>query len=135
MPTIYEEAGKVTVEYDPVSRIAISHWKRYAGPQFRAAVERMLAEVKKRGIAAYISDASQAMDVPSQADFQWTESHVKPALLAAGLKRFITVLPASALAKLGTNRIGLIASNAGVETYQVGSLGEALAAAKRARAA
>ena len=135
MKTILTLPGLTRLDHDPVAKIFAMHWSSYHGPHFRQAIETMLAECKRSGVFAYISNASAAKDVPTQPDFQWVESHVKPELLKAGLKRFITVVPASAIAKMGTQRFGKVAANAGVETYTVASLDEALEAAKAAKAA
>lgn len=135
MKTIYSEPNLVTVEFDPALRTYATHWQSYHGPHFRRAIEALLVEVKKTGLDAYISDASVAKDVPQPADFQWVETVVKVELVKGGIKRFITILPASAIAKMGASRFGKIASTAGVETWQVASLAEALAAAAGKKAA
>lgn len=135
MIEIYAEPELVSVEHDPGARCFITHWKSYHGPHFRRAVEAMLKEVARHGIDAYISDASAARDVPEQADFQWVETVVKAELLKGGIKKFITVVPASSIAKMGATRFGKVASTAGVDTWQVASVADALAAAHGKKAA
>ncbi|MFZ5442611.1 MAG: hypothetical protein ACOZQL_21560 [Myxococcota bacterium] len=135
MKTIYSEPNLVTLQHDAALRCYAMHWQSYHGPHFRRAVEAMLADVKKNGLDAYISDASVAKDVPQPADFQWVESHVKAELVKGGIKKFITIIPASAIAKMGANRFGKVASNAGVETWQVASMAEALDAVTGRKAA
>jgi hypothetical protein len=129
MHTILDIPGLVTLEGDRIKRLYVTHWKKYFGPHFKKVLEALLAEVKTTGVQHYISNASAARDVPSPEDFQWVETQVKPALLKAGLKKFITVVPASSLGKMTTMRFGKLASEAGVETYQVESLQQGLDAA------
>lgn len=135
MKTILTLPGLARLDHDPAAKIFVMHWTSYLGPHFKQGIEALLAESRRSGIFAYISNASAAKDVPAQPDFQWVESHVKPELLKAGLKRFITVVPQSAIAKMGTQRFGKVAANAGVETYAVASLDDALDAARAAKAA
>ena len=124
---IFEGPGKVVVEHDPNTRTYIANWSGYLGPHFREAVNAMIGAVKVSGIDSYIANASMANDVPTQEDFRWGEEVFTAALVAAGIRRFITVVPTHAIAKLGANRFNKIASNTpGVDTYRVASLTEAL---------
>lgn len=136
MTPLYEDVGLVRIEVDPVQRRYVTHWTKYHGPQFRKALGAMMDHIKAHGgVTAYISDASHAKDVPSQDDFQWVETVIKPELLKAGLKKFITVTPASSIARMSTTRFGKLASQAGVETWAVSSLAEALDVAEGRKAA
>ena len=135
MPIIFSAPNLATVEHDPARKRFVSHWSSYHGPHFRKGVEAMLTEARKSGAHAYIADASQAKDVPSQEDFQWIETYVKPELLKAGLQMFITVMPASSIARMATARTGKIAAQAGVQSHAVASLAEAHAVADGKKAA
>jgi hypothetical protein len=133
--TVYEAAGKCRLEHEPESKTFMVHWSSYHGAHFRAGVEQLLALVKAHGVLTYITDVTRVTDVPLQEDFQWIENTVKPALKAGGLKHFVTVMPASSIAKMATNRIGKVASSAGVDVHQVASVAEAIDVAHGKQAA
>ena len=135
MKTIHTEPGLAQLQYDPDRKLYVIHWSSYHGPHYRRTLEAMLAEVKKTGLKTYITDASLAKDVPLSEDFEWVEKVAKPALVKGGLEKFITVLPASAIAKMTTTRIGKVASSAGLEICQAHSMEEALKFADGRKAA
>ena len=56
-------------------------------------------------------------------------------MLKGGLQKFITVTPASSIARMSTTRFGKLASTAGVENWAVASLAEALEVAEGRKAA
>ncbi len=125
--TVFEAPEKVLVEHDPDTNTYVLNWLTYCGPHFRQAVSAFLEAIQHGGVTNYVANSSRAVDVPTQEDFQWIDSVARPAMLKAGIRRFITVVPASAVAKMGANRFGRMASQAGVDTYQVASVDEAMA--------
>lgn len=126
---------KVRIEVDRTTKTYFSQWKSQHGPHYRKGIDLVLADVAKNGITSYITDATAATDVQSQEDLQYLQTTGTKILIAAGLKRFIIVVPPSAIAKMGANHLDRLAKATGVAHHMVGSVAEALALANVRQAA
>lgn len=120
---------KVRIEVDRLTKTYFSQWKSQHGPHYRKGIDLVLADVAKNGITSYITDATAATDVQSQDDLQYLQTTGTKILIAAGLKRFIIVVPPSA------NHLDRLAKATGVAHHMVGSVAEALALANVRQAA
>jgi hypothetical protein len=131
---VYEEAGKVKVEHDPGEKLFAIHWSSLNGPHYRKAVDLMVAAMKEHGVRTYISDSSAAKDVQTQEDLAYLHI-VAQQIVEAGAKVFIAVTPASAIAKMGANKVAKAAEGVGVQRHAVATYEEALKVARGAKAA
>ncbi|MGV3623185.1 MAG: hypothetical protein ACO1OB_20365 [Archangium sp.] len=126
MQVIFEVEGRVRVERDARRGIYVARWQRLYGPHYRAACEAMVADVRRRGgLTCYVSDPHEARDIQMPEDISYATDVVKT-LVEFGCKRFIVVLPKSAVTKLATNRMGRVVDEEGVERVMVGTIDEAL---------
>jgi hypothetical protein len=131
---IYEEANKVRVEYDASAKVHAIHWFSLHGPHYRKAIEAMIAHMRKNATLNYISDSSAAKDVQTQEDLEYVKVAAGH-LAQAGVKRFVVVMPASAIAKMGANKVVKTAADVGIERHVAPNYDEALRIIRGAKAA
>ena len=93
----------VTLEDSPKKHLLYSWTKTYITlDEFKEMHLTAIQSIKSNGITSLISDSSSVTDVPTDACKEWLGKDLIPLMAEAGVKRLITVVPQTALGRLGT---------------------------------
>ena len=111
-------------------------WETFIGHRhLRPSIEAQVAHVRDHGARFVVVDVSGAKGVPSDEDQAWFAETVFPQYKTHGLAALVTVLPKSAITKLGASRWNRSASGFGFELAEVASLDDARALIAEKKAA
>ncbi|MFI5314584.1 MAG: hypothetical protein ACHQ6T_02705 [Myxococcota bacterium] len=124
--TLFSIDGTISVDHCPGERALIGHWQSLCSPQFRAALEKAMAEAGRVGAVTWIVDLTSNPGVPSQADLAWIESTAVMLAKRNGVRAIVNVHGASQVATMGSKRWSKSASDGGMSTYDCASLSDAL---------
>jgi hypothetical protein len=101
---IYQKASCITVTYSDSPKHLLYDWSKMwiSLEDFKEMHLTALAKIKEKGVTSLISDASKVVDVPMKECIEWLGKELIPLLSQAGVKKLITVVPGTALGKIGT---------------------------------
>jgi len=125
MKDLYSIPDIVETVYDSAHATIRVSWKTFSGHQhLRPSIEAQVACVEQ-GAKHVIVDTSEAKGLPSDEDQAWFATEVFPRYEKAGLKTLVTVLPKSAVTKLGASRWSETGNRFGFKTFTCASLEDA----------
>ena len=124
--TVFAIEGTIRVEHHPGQRALIGHWQSLSSAQFRAALERAMAEAGKLGAVSWIVDLTENPGVPTQSDLAWIESTAVTLAKKNGVRAIINVHGQSRVASMGSKRWSKSATDGGMSTYDCANLTDAL---------
>jgi len=128
---LYVQPGIVRAVYAPSSRTIWAAWEKLGGHDYiRPCCQAQLDCAKSDKAQVIIVDTSVATGTVSQEDQQWFGAFLFPEMQKAGIKAIITVLPASALTRMSTQRWKKTGEQSGMDFVEANNLEEAHAAAR-----
>lgn len=97
---VFLDESWVTIRWDGKHKCLHTEWKAFAtSAEFRAALMKALAAIKKKGAIAYLGDGRK-VKVIVRKDQEWVNEVWVPLAAEAGLRRVALVTSASGLGKL-----------------------------------
>lgn len=120
---LYKEPDITTCIYDTEKNSVVVKWHKLSGhDHLRPCLEAQMKCVKEKGAKFVVVDVSSAQGTPTQEDQDWFGTKVFPFFDKQGLKALITILPQSALTKLGAKTWQKTSIGFSFSNYEVGSL-------------
>jgi hypothetical protein len=123
--------GTITLEHHPTDGAVVGRWHSFHTGRYREAVEAHIAATGQVRARTSIIDVSSDPGVPRQEDLVWTEQVAKQLMRKAGVTAVINVLGDAVLVKMGARRWSKGATDAGLTSYDCGTLKDALALARK----
>ena len=122
MARIYEKKNVTYCDYDSVSKTIYVYWNSlYKDDIIRECVEVQMKKVEA-GALSIIIDVKEAAGTPSDDTQRWFAKEVFPFYDQHGLKQLITILPKSAVAKVGASGWNKTASSFKFDIYETDSI-------------
>jgi hypothetical protein len=123
---IYHAAGQCEATFDAATQTIYARWDKFpAEGHFRPCLDAQAKLVAAGRAKFVIVDVSKTTGVPLQEDQAYLVEKVFPAYKAGGLKAIITVVPASAITKMGAKRWQDSGSQFGFAMYEAASVADA----------
>jgi len=116
----------ITVTHYPEQKTLVGDWESLCTEHFREALQRAAVEAQRLGTRSWIADLRRDPGVPSQDDQKWIEDQGVGESVRNGVRACINLHGASALSRLGAKRWLKSASNNGMQTFECGTLEDAL---------
>jgi hypothetical protein len=123
---IYHKQNCITVTYKQSPKYLLYDWhKNFMSLEiFKEAHLTALEAIKTNSIISLISDSSKVTDVPVEECLEWLGKGLVPLLAKAGVKQLITIVPKTALSRIGTK--SWQRQVLGIDMYDVKDMQEAL---------
>lgn len=123
---IYQKQNHITVTYFQSPKYILYDWiKNYLSLDiFKELHLKALEKIRAESVTSLISDSSKVTDVPTDDCMEWLGKEMVPLLSKAGVKRLITIVPQTALSRLGTK--SWQRQVMGIDMYDVKNMAEAL---------
>jgi hypothetical protein len=103
--TLYHAPGVCSATLDAVRGVITAVWHKFPGDgHFRPSLDAQAAAVAAGKARFVIVDVRSATGVPTLEDQDYLVKSVFPAYKQGGLQAIVTLVPASALTKLGAQR-------------------------------
>jgi hypothetical protein len=118
---LFEAKGVVKLVLQPEAKQLFVTWDSFAGGQFRPCLEAQMAAVKAGKAKFLIVDVRKTKGVPTQDDQDLLVKTVFPAFHAADVHAIVTLVPESAVTKMGAKRWQASGSQFGFKMYEAGS--------------
>ncbi len=100
MQVLYEDKVMI-ISWDNRNRIIEQVWKGFAsGETYRNPLEKLLGFMRSKRVSKVLSDMCN-LGAVAQSDQNWTETYFAPNAIAAGVKYWALVLPASVIGQMG----------------------------------
>ena len=123
---IYQNQDYVNVSYVESPKHLVYEWTRNSIKldEFKKMHLKALEVIKSKGVTSLITDSSKVLDVPFPENVEWLGTELIPMLAKAGVKKLISIVPQTALSRLGTkswqNKV------LGIDMYDVKDMAEAI---------
>lgn len=123
---LYEAKGICTAWYDSSkSQVGVT-WHKFPGDgHFRPCLDAQVRAVEAERAKFVIVDVRKTTGVPTQDDQNYLVQTVFPAYKKANLLAIVTLVPESAVAKMGAKRWQSSGSQFGFKMFEAGSLDDA----------
>ncbi len=122
---LYSIDGIVETKLNTDINAVVCRWETFSGHgHLRPCIETQIQAVRS-GARFVVVDVSAAKGLPNNDDQEWFGTHVFPAYEKAKLRALITIVPQSAVTKLGARRWQSTGNRFGFETFEAASLDEA----------
>jgi hypothetical protein len=104
MNVIYQKLGVATVTYNESPKYILYNWEKNAVKleDYKELHLKALDVIKQNKVYNLISDSSTVTDVPFNECLNWLSTELMPKLSAAGVTKLITIVPQTALSRIGT---------------------------------
>lgn len=124
--SLYQAPGICSANLDAARGLITAVWHKFPGEgHFRPSLDAQAAAVAAGKASFVIVDVRTASGVPSLDDQDYLVKSVFPAYKRGGLKAIVTLVPASALTKLGAQRWQDNGSAFGFGMFEAGSPSDA----------
>ena len=123
---IYENEKFIKVSLVDSPKHILYDWKKtyITLAEFKEMHLTAIEAIKANGVYNLISDSSKVTDVPQDECKEWLGTQLIPLLSQAGVKKLITIVPQTALGRLGTK--SWQQKVMGIDMYDVKSMDEAI---------
>jgi hypothetical protein len=118
---VFEAKGIAKVVLQSESRQVFVTWDSFSGGQFKPCLEAQMSVVKAGKAKFVIVDVRKTKGVPTQDDQDFLVKTVFPAFHAGGVQAIVTLVPESAVTKMGAKRWQSSGSQFGFKMYEAGS--------------
>ena len=126
---LFTMANTVEASHYPELKAVLATWISFNSADARAAAERYVLECGRVHATTLIVDVSANPGVPSQADFEWIESHGVELTKRNGVRFVLNVHGTSAVSSMGPKRWNKSGASGGLSMYDCASLADALSLA------
>ena len=132
---IYDAPGVVEALFDAEKQLVFVRWHAFPGDgHFRPCLEAQVALVRDRQVRFIVVDVSTATGAPHGADQEYLVQEVFPVYRDCGVEAVVTIVPASAITRMGANRWQRSGAQFGFGMYEAQSLTDAQSLVKSLRA-
>lgn len=123
---LYDAPGICSASLDAVRGVIHAVWHKFPGNgHFRPSLDAQSHAVAAGKARYVIVDVSKASGVPTQEDQEYLVKQTFPAYKRGGLKAIVTIVPASALTKMGAQRWQDSGAQFGFRMFEAGSVADA----------
>lgn len=118
---LYESKGAVRAVLHPELKQVFVVWESFSGGHFKPCLEAQMKAVDSGQAKFVLVDVRKTKGVPTQDDQDFLVQKTFPLFKAAGLHAIVTLVPESAVTKMGAKRWQSAGSQFGFKMYEAGS--------------